>query len=255
MQNIARALLSLTVLASGISATRHACAVEDSKAAAPAPKFNYRTSQREGWTLQIREELFAKDEPMLKKALELLDGQLKEINRVVPKPALAELHKVPLWFSPEYPGVRPTAEFHPDADWLRENGRDPAMAKGVEFTDIKDFEREFKRMPMVVLHELSHGYHNRALPRGFENPEIIAAYDKAKASGVYDKVEQRFGDGRSKKVRAYAMTNPMEYFAESSEAFFGTNDFFPFNNDELAKNDPTMHALLTKLWGVDDAKK
>jgi len=48
--------------------------------------------------------------------------------------------------------------------------------------------------------------------------------------------------------RAYAMTNPQEYFAETTEAFFGTNDFFPFTRDELKKLDPEMFALLEKLW-------
>ena len=28
--------------------------------------------------------------------------------------------------------------------------------------------------------------------------------------------------------RAYALVNPMEYFAETTEAFFSRNDFFPF---------------------------
>jgi len=50
--------------------------------------------------------------------------------------------------------------------------------------------------------------------------------------------------------RAYAMTNQQEYFAETSESFFGTNDFFPFVQVELQRHDPTMYELLKKLWGV-----
>lgn len=204
----------------------------------------------EGWTLRIHPDLLdSKSKAGTEQAIELLTLQLKEINRVVPGAAVAELHKVPLWFSPPYEGVPPRAEYHPDAGWLRDNHRDPAMAQAVEFTDIHDFQRETRRMPVFVLHELAHAYHDRVLPRGFENPEIQAAYDQAKASGIYDRVEQRFGDGRSALVRAYAMTNPMEYFAESSEAFFGTNDFFPFNRNDLTKSDPEMVKLLTKLWG------
>ena len=45
------------------------------------------------------------------------------------------------------------------------------------------------------------------------------------------------------------MTKPQEFFAETSEAFFSRNDFFPFTRDELKKHDPEMFALLTKLWG------
>lgn len=214
------------------------------------------TKTVEGWTLHISDELFEKDKAATERALELLTVQLQEITRVVPAAAVAELQKVPLWFSPEYPGVQPRAEYHPGAGWLRENKRDPAMEKAVEFTDIQDFERETKRMPNFTLHELAHAYHDRVLPKGFENEGIKAAFEKAKAKGLYDRVEQRFGDGRSANVRAYAMTNPMEYFAECSEAFFSTNDFFPFTREQLKKHDPEMFALLTTLWSgeADKAK-
>ena len=105
----------------------------------------------------------------------------------------------------------------------------------------------------VIGHELAHGYHHRFLPAGYENPEIATAYDRAKAGGSYDKVECWHGDGRSNThERAYAISNPMEYFAESTEAFFAHNDFFPFNRAELKKHDPAMEQLVAKLWGVDD---
>ena len=44
------------------------------------------------------------------------------------------------------------------------------------------------------------------------------------------------------------MTSPQEYFAETTEAFFGRNDFFPFTNEELQKHDPEMFKLLERLW-------
>jgi hypothetical protein len=168
---------------------------------------------------------------------------------------VANLRKVPLWFSPVYPGVKPTAEYHPNAGWLRDNGRDPAMAKGVEFTDVKDFEAETKRMPNFTLHELAHGYHDRVLKGGFGNAEIKAAYERAKASGSYDKVERWFGNGRpNKEEKAYAMTNPMEYFAETTEAFFSRNDYFPFTREELKRHDPEMEKLLKRVWGASGAQ-
>jgi len=48
-----------------------------------------------------------------------------------------------------------------------------------------------------------------------------------------------------------ALTNQMEYFAEQSEAFFGTNDFYPFVRSELERHDPRMFALLKKLWETE----
>ncbi|MBL8811062.1 MAG: zinc-dependent peptidase, partial [Planctomycetaceae bacterium] len=210
----------------------------------------YQTQTIEGWTVHIRKELLTQDPNAMAGAMKSLTKQLQEIVKVVPDPAVKELQKIPLWFSPEYPNVPPRAEYHPGAGWLKDNKRDPQMAKGVEFTNVRIFNQETKRMPNFTLHELAHGYHDRVLKGGFGNSEIAAAYERAKASALYDNVEQRFGDGRSANVRAYAMSNPMEYFAECSEAFFSTNDFFPFTHDELEKHDPDMFTLLETLWGT-----
>ncbi len=208
-----------------------------------------------GWTVHVSKELLDKDAVATARALELLKAQLEEIARVVPKAAVVELQKVVLWISPEYPGKRPCAEYHPDAGWLRDHGRDPAMAKSVEFSNVRIFEAETRRMPNFALHELAHAYHDRVLAGGFANPEIKAAYERTKASGKYDRVEQRFGDGRTANVRAYALTDPQEYFAETTEAFFTRNDFYPFTRDELEQHDPEMFALLAKLWGVETERE
>jgi hypothetical protein len=204
----------------------------------------------EGWTVLVSETLLEKEKPATDRALELLAAQLKGIGRDVPAAAVAHLRTVPLWISPEYPGVKPRAEYHPDARWLRQHGRDPAMAQGVEFTNVRIFENEVKRMPVFVLHELSHAYHDQVL--GNDNAEIKAAFEHARAAGKYDHVERWNGPGKpTTRERAYAMTNPQEYFAECSEAFFGRNDFFPFVRDELAELDPEMFQLLKKLWQAD----
>ena len=50
------------------------------------------------------------------------------------------------------------------------------------------------------------------------------------------------------KGRAYAMNNATEYFAEGTEAYFGTNDFYPFVRPELEEHDPEMARLVKKLW-------
>ncbi len=210
----------------------------------------YRKTEIEGWTVQVSDALDSQPD-VLAKALDLLRAQLQEIVQKVPAPAVSKLREVPLWFSPEYPGVSPRAEYHPGAGWLRDNGRDPAMAKAVEFTNIASFEAETRRMPNFALHELAHAYHDRVLVEGFNNPEIQAAFERAKSSGTYDQVERRDGKGGVHRDRAYAMTNPMEYFAELTEAFFSTNDFFPFHRAELDQHDPGMSQLLQTFWSLD----
>jgi dipeptidyl-peptidase-4 len=97
--------------------------------------------------------------------------------------------------------------------------------------------------PYVVLHELAHGFHDQFLD--FDHPEIVAAFDSAQEQKLYENVLLYTG----KKVRHYALTNHKEYFAESTEAYFGVNDFYPFVRAELKEHDPKMHALLEKIWG------
>jgi hypothetical protein len=202
-----------------------------------------------GWTVHVSMKLIAEEAADLEKALPLLQVQLEEIVRVVPAKAVAEMQKVPLWINPAYPKKRPGAEYHPDASWLRNNGRDPVMAKAVEFTNVRTFEAETRRMPNFALHELAHAYHDRVL--GFENAEIEAVFQKARAAGKYDNVLRQDSEGRRHLDKAYAMTNAKEYFAECSEAFFARNDFFPFTREELEQHDPEMAALLGKLWGTE----
>jgi hypothetical protein len=206
----------------------------------------YETRSLEGWTVQIQEHLKEQDPATLKQAIALLQSQLKTVRRVVPRKPLRELQKVTLWVSAEYPGTPPRAEYHPDAGWLRENGRDPQMVQGVEFTNVRLFAAETRRMPIFVLHELAHAYHHRVLK--YDQPELLAAYERAKTSGTYDKVERRDSEGRTRVERAYALTSVQEYFAEGTEAFFGKNDFFPYDRAQLKKHDPEFDALLDRLW-------
>ncbi len=202
----------------------------------------------QGWKVQVSRKLIQDQPKELSIALNLLESQLKEIVAMVPAKAVERLRTVTLWFSPEYPGVGPRAEYHPGRDWLVENGREPAMAKGVEFTNVGIFEAEVRRMPNFVLHELAHAYHDQVL--SFEHAEISDLFLRAKSSGRYDKVKRQDSQGRITMEKAYAMTNPIEYFAETTEAFFGKNDFQPFHVEELRSMDPAMNDLLGKVWAL-----
>ncbi len=208
----------------------------------------FETRDLAGWTVFISDALKTQEPEATGKAITILEGQLANIVKVVPAPAVAALRHVPIWMTPPPPKGRPGCEYHPDGAWLDNNGRDPAMAKGVQMSNIAHFEEEANRMPWFTLHELSHAFHDQVL--GFDDEDIKAAYVEARAGGSYDKVERWLGNGRPNTFeRAYAMTNEKEYFAESTEAFFGRNDFFPFTRDQLKKHDPRMCSLLERVWG------
>ena len=202
----------------------------------------YQTRKMQGWTVHISEKLLSDDAEATKQAVILLDAQFELIVARLPKHAVVKMRTVPIWLSPTYEGFRPTGEYHPNRQWLIDNGRRAELAKCIEFSNTPIFEREIKRMPVLLLHELAHAYHDQVL--GFDRADIIAAYRDAKQRGIYDSVER----DHKRKDKAYAIVNHKEYFAECTEAFFGTNDFYPYTRDELEDHDPLMFRLLTKIW-------
>ena len=203
-----------------------------------------------GWTIHLNDRLWSESPAATRRMLGLLSGQLDRVIETLPAKALKHLRAVPIWINPPYEGKRPTAEYHPDAAWLRKAGRNPAMAKGIELTNVAIFSFENKRMPFLLLHELAHSYHDQVL--GFDQPQIIAAFKRARDSGAYDKVK-RFNGKKIVTDKAYAMNNHKEYFAECTEAFFGKNDFYPFDRKELKAHDPRICEILRKVWGVRDS--
>ncbi|MGB0241835.1 MAG: sulfatase-like hydrolase/transferase [Verrucomicrobiales bacterium] len=214
------------------------------------PRFvhpGHATLEINGWTIYLSDKQWDSEPTGTSRMIELLGLQLQRVVDVVPPLALKHLRTVPIWINPTYPNKRPGAEYHPDPKWLERNGRDPIMGKAVEITNTQIFPFENRRMPYLLLHELAHAYHDQVL--SFKNGDIKAAYEKAKASGTYDEVE-RFNGNSIVKDEAYAMTTPQEYFAELTEAYFGKNDFYPFNRNELKEHDPEGYAVIEKAWGV-----
>lgn len=118
----------------------------------------------------------------------------------------------------------------------------PHMARGVELGNARNFISWTKQQPWMVLHEMAHAYNDQVIG---DDPRIKAAHEEMKKSGAYESVPY-IGGG---KKRHYALENEKEYFAESTEAFFGKNDFYPFVRAELEKADPRICALLKELWG------
>lgn len=215
----------------------------------------YESHSIEGWRVLISQELFEKNRENTAKALVILKEQLVDLPKRVPPQAVHHLRKIPLWFSPIYPEFGSRAEYHPDRSWLVENKRNPLMAKGVEFSMVDEMADEIRRMPLLTLHELAHGYHDQIF--GFDGPAIKAAFERARDSKTYEAVKRTRGiPGQSYTTeKAYAMTNQMEYFAEVSEAYFGRNDWYPFNYIELKSHDPEALPILEAAWGGKPLRK
>ena len=209
--------------------------------AEPLTAADYQSTKIQGWTVWVEKSLDT--HPRKEQALKLISTKLAIVKKVVPATALPALKKVPIWLSRN---TAPGAAYHPSADWLAANGRVVEMERSIELANIDDFIDWSVGQPMMLLHELSHAWHHQVVSLGYDNPRTKRTYDAAVASGIYESVDYYNGQ----KLRAYALNNAMEYFAECSEAYFGKNDFEPFNRAELRNFDPEGWRMVRKLWAI-----
>ncbi|QDU18029.1 hypothetical protein CA11_58800 [Gimesia maris] len=201
--------------------------------------------QIEGWTVDVDPQLFSEEHAELgEKALDALANHLQRVKYIVPPERVAALQKFPIWLDLQHAELD-KMQYHPSRGWLEAHGYDPRLAQHVHIPVARQLlnRNMWAQHPYVVLHELAHAYHDQVL--SFDQAEIVATYDAAKQAGIYESVLCHTGI----KVRHYGLNNHKEYFAESTEAYFGVNDFYPFVRAELKQHDPAMFTLLVKIWG------
>lgn len=226
-------LLALSALADSVC-----LAADDPTFYDPAEK------EIEGWSIKVDPALLTKEnEQVATQAFTALANHLQRVKYIVPKDRCEQLQKLPIWI--ELKGNLKAMQYHPDRGWLLANKHDPRLVKHVHIPQAKDLfaPHTWAKHPYVVLHELAHAYHDQVL--SFDHKEVIAAFDSAKEGKIYEEVLLFTG----KKVKHYGLTNHKEYFAESTEAYLGVNDFYPFVRAELNAHDPNMFSLLEKIWG------
>lgn len=209
--------------------------------AAPLTAADYSSQKILGWTVWVEQSLAT--HPRRTEALKLIKTDLAKIKAALPPAAVSKLKTVPIWLSRD---TARGAAYHPSAQWLEENGRVVEMERSIELANIDDFIDWSTIQPEMLLHEMSHAWHHQFVPGGYDNATITRTFASAEASGKYESV--RYHDGS--KVRAYALNDRMEFFAECSEAYFGRNDFQPFNQRQLKKFDRPAYKMVAKMWGV-----
>jgi hypothetical protein len=220
----------------------------------------YKKENLGGWPVFL-EPGWDKGCPGLRKQLE---KDLKAAAKCLPAHARVHLQKTtPIYInrSQKYgPEVCPVNArgccFHPDKQWLIDNGMSTDKAECVEIYQSSEYlkDREYWGPGGLILHELSHAYHWKMCEEGYDNAEIMSCYEKAMKDGLYDCVSVH---GRKEATKAYACENQMEYFAELSVAFLGGiddetehNKWFPFCRKQLREHDPRAYKLLQRIWKV-----
>jgi hypothetical protein len=207
------------------------------------PTDQYEKRQIEGWTVYVNKDLLKEQRDLGQSAIRLLEAKLYEIRRSIPPSAYQKLRLVPIWLGID-DGIAPCAEYHWDKRALTARHLNPAKARCVEIGSAAKFVDWSRDQPAMVLHELSHAYHDRVV--GKDNRKLRDAFNNAVRTHKYDSV-LRYNGSREK---AYAVSqNEMEFFAEASESFFATNDYYPFVRAELREFDPGTFGLLRELWG------
>jgi hypothetical protein len=217
----------------------------------PAKPTSRTVKSVEGWTVKVDDRLLnGEGEELGKKALRFLESKLIEIRIVVPADKVRQLQAVTIVLDQSH-GKLTSMQYHPSAGWLKANGYATDLEKCVHIPRAADLptKRSTNEQPWVILHELAHAYHDQVL--GFNEPRIKEAYEKFKKGGRGDNTLLFNG----KRVKHYALTTPMEFFAEMTEAYFGSNDFFPFNRAELKEAEPEIHELLSNIWTAPAPKK
>jgi len=212
----------------------------------PSSDKDYEIVDVKGWSFHIHKEYLYGDQDVLDNTLKNAEIQLGHVEILVPEKAVKKLRNVPIWVTPG----RRTAEYHWKRKWLIDNGRNPDMAHSIQITDINALRRTSPTGPWVLLHELMHGYHDREISEE-DNKAIIDAYKSALEKGFYLNVlhSKRRRDTR---VKAYAATRMEEYFAETCEAYFGVNDFYPFVKAELREYDPAIYEIIERVYHVNE---
>lgn len=235
-------------------------ALPGSKSKLPAVP-GYERRVLEGFQLLINKVVIEKPvDDYARKPFEVLEDELKSINRLIVPKILHELQKVPIWVEwdrgeKKATGGRTVAVYYggPAYAYLRRDSDvDPLKANNIEvmtlkvLTELKQPGRDNQQT--VLLHELVHVIHDKVLNR--ENPEIKSAFEQARQRELYVDVEHRIGPKRD----AYANTNHAEYFAEISCAFLDRIDYYPYDRAGLKKHDPEGYAVAEKVWGKVVAK-
>ncbi|MBC8216859.1 MAG: hypothetical protein H8E73_00185, partial [Planctomycetes bacterium] len=197
--------------------------------------------QIEGWTVYIGPPL-VQQKAYGDEICKLLRYKLHLVKRYMPEKSLERLKKVPIWLERDNRAVA-YMTYHTCAEQLKAANQNPDKLRSIEIGNTERFRQWQGLQQFAVLNQLARAYYDQALSK--KTKKIKEAWQKALDGGKHDSV-LRF-DG--KHVRHPALTSPVEFFAETTEAYYGVNDHYPFLQFETRQYDPNTCLLLEELWG------
>lgn len=206
---------------------------------------NYNLS---GFNVLVQDVAFTNNSSLTNNAIDLLETKLIEISQFnIDSMKIDSLKAVPIFM--DWNTTTGAAVYHPSEAWLIANGYIPEKARCVEISNITNFINwTNQNQPYIVMHELAHAYHHRVLDNN--SSTITNAFNNAISNNLYTNVSYHTGGGNyNNQPTAYALTNEFEYFAEITEAYFGLNDYFPFDYNDLINYDSVGFNAALFVWG------
>ena len=207
-------------------------------------ELSYTPRRIQGWPVCVNDELITQNPALYQQVMDALDEDLEYILEILPEGPSAWLQRVNIWVelsTDRFPG----AVYHPNPVWLTQNDYPPEWALGIQIGNAQNYMTWVREQPAIVLHELTHAWHHQYLTYGYA--PLINAYQDAMTEGLYDSVQYVYGQ----YLEAYATSNVQEYFAEITEAWFWSNDYYPFIRSELILHDPTGASVVESAWQMD----
>lgn len=221
-----------------------------------------------GFSVYIDPEAIS-NHPLLE---EILERDLSTVKNLLPEAACELLRpSTAIWINDTFvygPKSSPITGrgccYHPARDWLANNRMTVEKAGCVEVYSISGYINDSNLWGVggILMHELSHAYHDKFCVDGYGNSVVDSAYRQAMARGLYDRVQVHGPQGRDGPIKAYACSNRMEFWAELSVAYMWKknneceyNKWFPFNNQQFRSHDPESWAIFDKLWSMPHISK
>lgn len=202
----------------------------------------------QGFTIYTELKSYKQNYQLTIKALHILNEKLKEILDLPIADYKKQLLQQTAIFL-DWNTDSGIARYHSSLGWLQVNEMSIEKFQNIEISNIREFvERSYQNQKYVILHELSHAFHDKQFH--YQDQMISNAYYNAIDQELYQDVSyQNYNGSYRSHVIAYGMKNEREFFAELTEAYFGTNDYFPFNRNEIQRHDPVAYQMLQSIWG------
>ncbi len=167
-----------------------------------------------------------------------LQGYMETLKNTIPTEAYGKL-------------VPDTIQYNPNAKGLEYiTAEQDSVFNGIVLGNtLKPFSDSLARgnQPTVIANLYARKYYHELLTSD-ERTEIENNYNAVKTE--YNKVY--YINRRNKLIQntqSNAVNTPIDYFAEITEAYLGTNNFYPFDIEELQRHDKAGFELAKRVWG------